>query len=507
MYGAFLFSLFLYVLSLFLSIVCNDAELLGNGPFQHRILIAAGLCFAADAMEVLLLSFLTVVLRAEWNLTEPQTDSITSSVFVGALAGTLTLGRLGDRVGRKPVFTLTAVIICFFGLLTAAASRFPTLLVCRFLVGFGVGGLTVPFDTLAEFVPTSHRGMNLLAIEYFWTAGTLLVPVSAYITLGQGGSEVTGSGDIDNSWRYFVILCAIPCLLSTILGMMYVPESPRWLLAHGRHDEAVSILRRAAIRNGKSSGLLFPVGIQVVDHDDEGDSSFWDLLSPPWRRITMTLWGTWAGLAFLYYGAIIAITLVFATSGKSGSSASVENYIGNDHVYSFDYGAIFTSASAELAGTTLIILLVDRLGRVPSQSASYLLGGISVFCLCLLASQDNPHRGQMILAAFLARLFFMSASCATWVSTAEILTTEIRTTGHSAANAVARISGAFCPYFVSSTTPFRTIGAVMLAISVSTCIFSWHLPETNGKSMGAVKRHGRCDNIGSAIPQSSHGLT
>ena len=221
----------------------------------------------------------------------------------------------------------------------------------------------------------------------------------------------------------------------------------------------------------------------------------------------MALWGTWAGLAFLYYGAIIAITLAFATSVKTGSSASDEKYIGTDQIYSFDYEAIFTSASAELAGTTLIILLVDRVGRIPSQSASYLLGGISIFCLCVLASQDNPHRGQMILAAFLARLFFMSASCATWVSTAEILTTEIRTTGHSAANAVARTSGAFCPYIVSSTTPFRTIGALMLAISVSTCICSWQLPETNGKSMGAINHHGRRDNIGSAIPQSSHGLT
>ena len=156
------------------TISIDDAvERLGMGTFQYRILWAAGLCFAADSMEVLLLSFLAVVLKDVWNLTDDQTAAITSSVFIGALLGTLLLGYLGDCIGRKPVFTLTAGIICLSGFLTAVANNFWTLLAFRFMVGFGVGGLTVPFDTLAEFVPNSHRGSNLLLIEYFWTAGTL----------------------------------------------------------------------------------------------------------------------------------------------------------------------------------------------------------------------------------------------------------------------------------------------------------------------------------------------
>jgi len=141
----------------------DDAvEMLGMGVFQYKILFAAGLCFAADSMEVLLLSFLSVVLKAAWDLSDDQTATITSSVFIGALMGTLVLGRLGDLIGRKPVFTLTAGIICLSGFLTAVANNFWTLLFFRFMVGFGVGGLTVPFDTLAEFVPNNQRGSNLL---------------------------------------------------------------------------------------------------------------------------------------------------------------------------------------------------------------------------------------------------------------------------------------------------------------------------------------------------------
>ena len=80
------------------------------GTFQYLIVLACGLCFAADAMEILLLSFLAVILQAEWGLTETQVDSIISVVFAGAMLGTLVLSTLGDVIGRRPVFGLTAAL-------------------------------------------------------------------------------------------------------------------------------------------------------------------------------------------------------------------------------------------------------------------------------------------------------------------------------------------------------------------------------------------------------------
>lgn len=130
-------------------------ERLGMGLFQTQILFAAGLCFAADAMEVLLLSFLSVILQAEWGLSETKMNTIISVVFAGAMVGTLVLSPLGDIMGRRPIFTFTAATISIFGVATALCQSYEWLLVSRFMVGFGVGGLTIPFDTLAEFVPTS----------------------------------------------------------------------------------------------------------------------------------------------------------------------------------------------------------------------------------------------------------------------------------------------------------------------------------------------------------------
>ena len=442
---------------------------MGMGRFQRRILWAAGLCFAADAMEILLLSFLTVVLQAQWGLTDTQASTLTFSVFAGALIGTLVLGPLGDIVGRRPVFSLAAFVISIFGFGTALANSYPVLLFFRFMVGFGVGGLTVPFDTLAEFLPTSHRGTNLLVIEFFWTGGSLLVPVFAFLTLSDGSTDA--DGDTSGSWRLFLVLCAIPCLISSVLGLFVVPESPRWLVACDRSEDALAILRDAAQTNGHDPMVVFPEDTVLAAEQDHSTVS--DLFSPRWKWTTLRLWGTWAGFAFLYYGTILAVTLVFSSDEQDNDSGT----------YNFDYAAIFMSSSAEIVGLVMVIFTVDRLGRIPSQTFCYVFGGLSVFSMCLLASMEAP-RAALLSCSFLSRLFMMGATCMTWVSTSEILATDIRTTGHSAANAIARIGGSVSPFLITENTPLLTIGIVMLCISLVTARFTSKLPETMGAEMG-----------------------
>jgi MFS family permease len=250
------------------------------GWFQFLVLTAAGLCFAADAMQVLLLSFLSKVLRLEWNLGDNETAFITSTLFIGAIFGTLTLGPLADRKGRKTVFLLSASIISVFGVLVAFVTNYWSLLASLFMVGWGVGGLTVPFDILAEFLPADARGKNLLVIEYFWTIGVLFVVCITYTTLGTGENV--------NAWWLFVILCTLPCWFSVLIGYYYVPESPRWLCIQGRCQEALVILRKAAKINGHDPEFLFPSEMELEDEEEE-ESDFCELFSPRWRWTTLKL--------------------------------------------------------------------------------------------------------------------------------------------------------------------------------------------------------------------------
>ena len=241
---------------------------IGHGRFQNRILFAAGTSFMADSMEIMLLSFLTLVLKVEWGWEGEhpiEVPIITSSMFLGALFGTAILGPLGDRIGRYPVMLYAAVIISVFGLATALCHNFALLVFVRFMVGFGIGGLTVPFDILAEFLPTENRGKYLLLIEYFWTLGSMLVPIIAYVSL-----------ELFYSWRVFVAICATPCVLSLFASVTFVPESPRWLVQEGRNDEAIAILRKAAAVNGIDPNVAFPQGC-IIQCDEVENTNFSEL--------------------------------------------------------------------------------------------------------------------------------------------------------------------------------------------------------------------------------------
>eukprot|EP00977_Amphora_coffeiformis_P012495 scaffold3079_cov174-Amphora_coffeaeformis.AAC.6 len=490
---------------------------LGYGRFQTCMFIATGLCMMADSLEVLLLSFLTVVLQSSslsnndhgslGNLTSTQSSAISASVFAGGILGALVLGRLADRWGRKPVFVWTAGLLSVFGLLSGLAPTFATLLGGRFAVGvFSVGGMAVPFVTLSEFLPSSHRGNNLLLIEFFWTAGSVVVVALAYFTLGQGDDDDADDDDDDKnlvvywgSWRLFVILAAVPSVFATLWAVWFVPESPRWLMTTKQDPvRALQVLRDVAVFNGMDPDALFPPNTQLksessssslskttttaTTNDDDSKSSsacFLDLFRKELRRLTLYLWGTWFGFSFLYYGSVITTTVVFANN-SSDRVASTSNS------YHFDYGALFVSSLAEIVGNIIMVLTVESLGRIKTQVVAYLGGGTTILLLCLLAtsSNHNNYKESMVILAFLTRMLMMISTCTTWVSTAELLPTHIRATGQSAANAMARLGGFVCPFIVGQSFRLQDIGIIMFAIAGGTAFCAYNLPETMGRPMG-----------------------
>lgn len=463
----------------------NAIDNISIGKFQHLLLFATGTCFMADSMEIMLLSFLTLVLKEEWKWDEDSENgsttasaadqklaSITAFMFVGAMVGTMVFGPLGDKIGRRPVLFCAASVISFFGIMTALCSGFWSLLFVRFMVGFGIGGLTVPFDILVEFIPTASRGKYMLLIEYYWTLGSMMVPVIAYFTI-----------ELYHSWQWFVVVCAIPSFLSLVTGVYFVPESPRWLVLKGRNDEALAILREAATMNGQDSNELFPPGCVIISEKVE-ESNWTELFQPRWRKITLLLFVLWSGFAMCYYGAIMIITRIFEGEQHQGVNNGDENLQSS----SFDYSAIFISSTAEAMGTAMAICLVDRIGRIPTIAGSYFAGGIVLFLLCFFV--DQLGRTVTVTLSFMSRIFEMIASCTVWISTAELFTTEIRSTGHSATNAVARIGGFISPYLISGNASFQFIGSVFFAVHVGAAFCALQLPETKGVELGSTSSRG-----------------
>lgn len=420
--------------------------------FHYRLLLMCGLAFMADAMEVSLLSFLATCAGSEWNLNTSQQASITSLVFGGELLGSLFWGQFADRYGRKIAYLVACCLISVGGFLSGAAPSYEWLLVFRAIVGFGVGGLTVPFDLLAEFLPASHRGKYLNYIEYFWTLGSLFVSAIAWACLSNQG------------WRTLTYITAVPVTISSILSIIYLPESPRWLMIKGRVSEAEKIVKYVADTGNYAIGE-FSLSADFIA--TVPDASFYDLVkSPKMRRTTFPLTLVWMSFGFTYYGIILFVSRLYSTASESGSSCS------------FDYQSIFINACAEFAGVTIGVVVIDYWGRRWTQGILYLAGGAAVFCMGL----SLPAVGLLTIA-WLGRMLAMASSSATWVATPELFPTEMRATGHSICNVGARL-GAFCsPYFIAADINVIGIGIGLAVVNALAAFSSFLLPETTGMSL------------------------
>lgn len=110
-----------------------------------------------------------------------------------------------------------------------------------------------------------------------------VVPVLAFFSFGDK------EGEEEEDWRIFVVLCGVPCLISCVASMIYVPESPRWLLTQGKHQEALFVLRKAARINNKDPDELFPMDTVIINEEEESES-FMDLFKPRWIKTTLLLW-------------------------------------------------------------------------------------------------------------------------------------------------------------------------------------------------------------------------
>ncbi|CAG9461743.1 unnamed protein product [Pedinophyceae sp. YPF-701] len=206
---------------------------MGFGKWQLLVLFYCGVAWSADAMEMMLLSFLGPEAQCEWGLGPWAESLLTTVVFLGMMLGSNIWGSVSDSRGRRAGFFASALFTCIFGLLAALAPNYGMLLLLRGLTGLGMGGFHVAFALLAEFIPKRHRGQVLVAVAVFWTIGSMMEGALAWVVLPS------------LNWRWLVGLSSIPLWL--LMGLYpLVPESPHFLLSTGDSDRARKVLEGIA---------------------------------------------------------------------------------------------------------------------------------------------------------------------------------------------------------------------------------------------------------------------
>lgn len=395
------------------SLRIEDAlESIGLGWYQHRLLMLSGICWAVEAMEVTLVSFIVIALedqQSDWSLAGWE-GTLTAVVFMGILLGGLAWGYLADIVGRKRSYFCGCFLAALFGSLSALAPSIEFLVVCRFLVGFGAGGVPVMYTLSSEFLPVRDRGPMLLINNVMWGVGTLVEVFIVWATLDAWG------------WRWFVFCSSVP--LWMILALFFVvPESPRFLHVKGREAEAVDILCDMARVNGAPFTEEFT--LVCAAPESHAATKLAQIFNPVMRAQTVALYFLWTVVAMAYYGIALATPYYFR----------------GDAIYSFCALVVL----AEFPGFGLAALLIGSWGRLRFLRVLFFLVPVLFAVLAL-------SRGTGLNLVLLLALQMLTAGLfgTLYVYTSEVFPTTVRSLGVSIGSGFARFGAILACYLVSS---------------------------------------------------------
>src|SRR4029077_15935831 len=293
-----------------------------------------GLLFGYDTAAI---SGAVIFIKQQFFLSTFPEELVVGMVLVGAALAALGGGRLSDRLGRRTTLILTSVIFILGALICAFADSFQTLLVGRAIVGVGIGLASTPVPVyISEVSPPKARGWQVSLFTLAIPIGILAAYIVDYAFAGSGG------------WRWMLGLAAVPGVMLG-LGMLSLPESPRWLAKHGQTDNALTILKR--IRGNSDVTAEFQEIRSTLSQASE--RGHWtDLFSPAVRPALIV------GVGLAIFQQITGINTVIYYAPTILQSAGISS------------ASVAILATAVIGVVNVIMTLVsmwliDRMGRRP----------------------------------------------------------------------------------------------------------------------------------------------
>lgn len=425
-----------------------------------------GLLFGFDTAVV---SGAVGFMEERFHLTEVQVGWAVSSLIVGCIVGAAMSGVASDRFGRKKVLIFAAILFIIGSIGSAIPDTFTGYIIARMIGGIGIGFTSTLCPLYnAEIAPAKYRG-RLVAFNQFATVTGIFL--TYFINSGIAGYG-DHAWDIENGWRWMFGVGAIPGVIFLVL-LLFVPESPRWLIKQGRPVEALPILVRI---HGEEAAKQEVLDIKASFNQES--SSLRQLFNPGLRLaliigVVLAILQQVTGInAVMYYAPEI-----FKATG-AGTNASL-------------YQTILVGF-INFAFTILSLWLIDKVGR-----KALLLVGSASMTLCLLVIGIAFHTGHtsgplvLVLILLYVASFAVSLGPVVWVILAEIFPNRIR----GRATAIASMALWAADYVVSQSFPpmLSSFGAASTfwlfgVMSLITVLFTWRVvPETKGKSLEEIE--------------------
>ncbi|QCP51385.1 MFS transporter [Trinickia violacea] len=407
--------------------------------FHRRLLLMGGLGYTFDAMDAAVLAFLLPVLRQQWGLTSVQTGVLGSGTFMGYFFGAMLAGMLGDLIGRRRVMMSALVIYCVASLASAVAHDWPFFLGTRIVAGLGTGAesaIVAPF--LSEFVARRYRGAFTGALAGFFSFGFVAAALLGYLVIPVA----------PDAWRAVMVITALPIVM-LLWWRRSLPESPRWLEARGRHDEAEAIVARAEAElaaEGKTleatpedAALAGAVPVAAARRGSvlENVKALW---SRHLARITAMTWLMWLSITFSYYAFFTWIPGLLVQSGMTITK-------------SFSYSLVIYIA--QIPGYFTGAWLNEKIGRQATIATYMVLGGASALGLALTHSDSG-----ILMCGFLLSFFMNGTYAGVYAYTPEVFPTDVRTTGVGLASSIGRLGAIAAPILVGYVYPIAGFAGV-----------------------------------------------
>ena len=337
-------------------------------------------------------------IKIEFNLNAYQEGFAVSNLMVACVIGALLAGPIADWTGRKKVLILCAVLFTVSAILSALPRSFTELVIARFIGGMGVGMASVVSPMyIAEISPAKIRGRLVALNQLAIVVGILLSYLSNWLLVDTG----------INNWRYMLVAEILPAI-TFLVGLFFIPESPRWLTKEGLEKEALDVLNVVAGAANADHELQ-----EVKKSLSEKSTSLKELLHPSLRRVLIVgiLFSLFAHITgidtIIYYGPIIFLESGFKTD--SALLASVMIGITN---------LIFTFVG---------MAMVDKAGRKFLLLVGLAGMGISMTLvgLCMQSDMISAKWTLLWIMTYIAS-FAMSIGVVIWVYLSEIYPTRVR---------------------------------------------------------------------------------
>ena len=431
-------------------------------PSRYLYLAAAvaaigGLLFGFDTAVI---NGAIVFLRRQFALTDSQTEIGASSLLLGCVFGASLAALTSDRFGRKKLLLWAAALFTVSSIATALPRDFTEFVVARLVGGIAIGiASTLSPLYIAEISPARSRGLLVSVNQLAIVSGILL---SYGVNFGLAGS---GSAN----WRWMFASAAVPSAFF-LLALLFVSESPRWLVQGGREAEAEQVLSRI---EGPAYARAEITAIRAALTEESGH-----LMDPTFRKplviaVLIALFSQFTGInTIIYYGSLVFLEHV---PHQTASTALWANVM----IGAINFGA-----------TVIGMNLIDRVGRKPLMIGAF--GGMAISLMGVSAAirfQASARLVECFVLTYVA-CFAIGIGTGTWVLMAEICPTRIRGRAMSIATVFLWCGTLLVTLtFLSLVRILTAPGAFLLyaIVCVAALLFvGLIVPETKGRSLEEI---------------------